>query len=370
MGDQMVGKVAVYTIALNEEKFCERWVKSAREADYLVVADTGSQDRTVQALQDLGVTVHTIGIRPWRFDLARNANLALVPLDAEVCFQMDMDEILMPGWRDALEDEWKPGTTRLRYHYTWNFNADGSPGVQFYADKTHHRHNYQWKHPVHEVVYPYNIEEKVVFSDRIRIEHHADNTKSRSQYLPLLKQSVMEEPNNDRNAHYYGRELMFYQQWDEAIVELKRHLSLPSATWADERSASMRFIARCYKAKSQLSEAENWFLRATAEAPHLREPVTELATMYYEQSKWSQCLAMCERALSLTNKPFSFIADAKAWGVLPYDLAAIACYRMGLFEKSVQYAQKAIEFEPTNERLQANLKFALDALSQKNNRAS
>jgi len=359
----MVGKVAVYTIALNEEQFCERWVRSVKDADYLVVADTGSKDRTVQALRDLGVQVHTIGIKPWRFDMARNANLAMIPLDAEVCLQMDMDEIMVEGWRDALEDEWKTReTTRLRYHYTWNFNEDGSPGVQFYADKCHHRHNYIWRHPVHEVIYPYNTDEKIVFSDRIRMEHHADQTKSRAQYLPLLKQSVEEEPNNDRNSHYYGRELMFYQKWDEAITELKRHLSLPSATWVDERSASMRFIARCYKAKGNFDEAENWFFRATAEAPHLREPVTELATMYYERGRWTQCLAMCERALSLTNKPFSFVADPKAWGVLPYDLAGIAAYRMGLYQKSAEYTQKALEFEPQNDRLKANLKFALDAL--------
>ena len=35
-------KVAVYSIALNEAKFAERWADSAAEADYRVVADTGS----------------------------------------------------------------------------------------------------------------------------------------------------------------------------------------------------------------------------------------------------------------------------------------------------------------------------------------
>lgn len=40
---------------------------------------------------------------------------------------------------------------------------------------------------------------------------------------------------------------MYYGKLNEAIDTLIYHLSLKSATWKDERAASMRFIARCYK---------------------------------------------------------------------------------------------------------------------------
>src|SRR5688572_30281194 len=110
-------KVAVYTIAKNEERFAERWARSCEEADYRVVLDTGSTDKTVERLRSLGVTVHSAEIRPWRFDVARNQSLALVPEDAEVCIALDMDEILVPGWREALERAWAPGTTMLRYPF-------------------------------------------------------------------------------------------------------------------------------------------------------------------------------------------------------------------------------------------------------------
>ena len=39
-------RVAVYTIALNEIKHVERWVKSNSGADDLFVLDTGSTDGT------------------------------------------------------------------------------------------------------------------------------------------------------------------------------------------------------------------------------------------------------------------------------------------------------------------------------------
>lgn len=72
-------RVAVYTIALNEAAHVERWASSAADADYRIVADTGSTDETVERLTRAAVTVHRIAVRPWRFDVARNAAMALIP---------------------------------------------------------------------------------------------------------------------------------------------------------------------------------------------------------------------------------------------------------------------------------------------------
>ena len=96
-------KVAVYSIALNEEQFVERWYQSAKEADYLLIADTGSSDRTVKLAKSLGINVVEISIKPWRFDDARNAALAALPIDIDMCISLDMDEVIVPNWRELLE---------------------------------------------------------------------------------------------------------------------------------------------------------------------------------------------------------------------------------------------------------------------------
>ena len=57
--------------------------------------------------------MHRIAIRPWRFDDARNAAMALIPDDVDVCCTMDMDMFLEPGWRPKLEAAWTPETTAL-----------------------------------------------------------------------------------------------------------------------------------------------------------------------------------------------------------------------------------------------------------------
>jgi hypothetical protein len=351
-------KIAVYTIALNEEQFARRWAESCAEADYRVVADTGSGDGTMPVLQALGVSVHSIAVKPWRFDHARNANLALVPADADICIPLDMDEVLVPGWRQALEKAWVPGTTRLRYSYVWNWDDQGRPRVKYFGDKIHHRHGYFWKHPAHEVIKPQRgTAEKVVWTEEVAIHHHADDGKSRGQYLDLLALATAEDPDDDRSAHYYGRELMFHKKYAAAIDELKRHLSLPRATWKAERSASLRFIARCHKELGHGIEARAAFLQACAEAPAAREPWFEFAKFCMEEKDWAGGVWAAHRMLAITEMPRDHTRDVTAWGAGPYDVGSVCAYYNGQRDLARDWLKKALELDPGNQRLVTNGKW-------------
>ena len=52
-----MNKICVYAITKNEEQFVEKWYESMKEADSVVVLDTGSTDNTVNKLKELGATV-------------------------------------------------------------------------------------------------------------------------------------------------------------------------------------------------------------------------------------------------------------------------------------------------------------------------
>lgn len=350
-------KIAVYTIALNEEKFVEPWFESAKEADYLLIADTGSTDNTIEKARALGINVISITVKPWRFDMARNSSLAALPADIDYCIALDMDEVLLPGWRQALEKAKTEGWTRPRYQYTWNWKEDGSPGLQYGGDKIHTRFGYRWKHPVHEVAVSYGGHLETQGWVDLEIHHHADDTKSRSQYMPLLKIAVDEDPYDDRNAFYYARELYFIGAYEEATSEFKRHLSLPRAVWAPERAASMRYIG-----KMNPNEAEEWFNKAIEEAPGRREPWLDLAKHYYSKEDWVECLRTSLQALQIKEKPLEYLCEADAWGAGPWDLAALSFYKLGHYQSAVEYGEKAVSYDPTSERLSKNLQYYRDAL--------
>lgn len=343
-------KVAVYTIALNEEQFVKRWAKSAKDADYRFILDTGSTDNTVSIASSLGIKTAAASIHPWRFDDARNASLSLLPDDIDYCIALDMDEVLLPGWRKELEKAHKKGWTRPRYKYTWSW-VDGKPGLQYGGDKIHARHGYRWKHPVHEVIVADRIQEIQGWTN-LEIHHYPDENKSRGQYFPLLELSVQEDPSDDRNAYYFARELYFNNQLERAAKEFERHLSLPKAVWRPERAASMRYIAKC-----RPEEARHWLEKAIEEDPNRREALVELALWSHQHKQWEISLEYAKRALDITEKPLDYLCEEFAWGYLPYDLTALAYYNMGKLKEALEYGQKALELDPTNERLERNLEW-------------
>lgn len=87
-----MNKICVYAIAKNESKNVERWVASMRPADHIVVLDTGSEDNTVELLTSLGVEVHQKQYEHFRFDVARNDSLKLVPDEYNIRVCTDIDE--------------------------------------------------------------------------------------------------------------------------------------------------------------------------------------------------------------------------------------------------------------------------------------
>lgn len=343
-------KICVYAISKNEEQFVERWANSARDADLLLVADTGSDDDTVEECKKNGVEVHSICITPWRFDHARNASIALIPKDIDVCVSLDLDEVLEPGWREEIERVWTENTTRLRYLYDWG------TGLQFYYEKIHARHGYYWHHPCHEYPRPDNrITENWAQTSKLLVTHHPDPHKSRGQYLDLLELSVKEDPKCPRNAFYYARELSFYSRWDDAIKALEKYLNMPEATWADERSYAMRVLGQCYEALNRPDVAESWLYKAAAEVPHAREPWVALAKLYYQNGMWPDCYAAAMRALSINKRDLVYTSDPACWGAAPYDYAAISAWRLGLKEEALKQGKIACDLDPKDDRLKDNL---------------
>lgn len=351
--------VFVYAICKNEIQFAERWYNSVKEADGIILLDTGSTDGTPEYFEQCeNVSVFREIITPWRFDVARNRSLDHVPHHADICVCIDLDEVLQAGWREKIEAAWNSGAGRLKYRYTWNFNPDGSEGTVFWIDKIHARHGYRWVHPVHEVLrWVGTTEPRTVFADGVQVDHHADNTKPRSQYLPLLELAVQEKPEDDRNVHYLGREYMFYRRWDDCINMLKRHLALPNATWADERCASMRYIARAYAAKGDDKQTEAWLLRSCAEGAHLREPWFETAQFYYGKRNFLACAWAADRCVSIAQRPTTYITQAEAWGSQPWDLLSVSLWNIGMKEKALEAVRNALEFSPDEERIRQNEKY-------------
>lgn len=352
-------KIAVYAISKNEEMFVKQFCESSKDADLICIADTGSTDNTIELAKEHGAVVHNICITPWRFDKARDAALALIPRDIDICIALDLDEMLVPGWREEVERLWTNKITRLEYKFDW-----GS-GIVFYSGKIHARHGYHWHHPCHEYPRPDGrVPEVWARSDKLLITHHPDPTKSRGQYLDILVLAITEDPSCPRNAFYYARELTFYSKWTEAITALNKYLAMPEATWINDRSYAMRLLGKCYEELYDNPRALKWYRLACAEAPNTREPWVDSAMYFYKNGKWLDCLSSISNALAIVNRELAYTSEPASWGAKPYDLGAIAAWNLGLVETAIEYGEKAVELDPADPRLKTNLEYYKIAISK------
>lgn len=231
-------KIAVYAIAKNEEKHVRDWLENTRDADCAILADTGSTDRTVDLLYthhsealDADIFIHKITVSPFRFDVARNAALALVPADVDVCISLDLDERLSEDWRANLERGWQqePGTTKMAVQYH-------TPGLQpfWHNSRIHARNGYYWQDPCHEHLWPWMISEKEVHSKSVSIHHQPDLSKSRKSYLPLLAAGLNEDPGKIRRMFYYAREMMVNKEYEIALGWFRKYIEAHEAAGVEE----------------------------------------------------------------------------------------------------------------------------------------
>lgn len=342
-------KIVISAISKNESKHVERFCTAAKDADAIYVADTGSDDGTVDMLLENGAIVNLIAINPWRFDDARNAALAMLPNDVDVVVSLDLDEVLQPGWRDEIERVWVEGTTRLRYGFDWG------AGIVFRYEKIFSRRGYRWFGPCHEYPTPDRISEVWAYTDKLLVIHQPDRTKSRGQYLDLLRISVEENPTEPRNAFYYGRELSFHNLWRRSIEQCELYLDLPRANVPNERCYAMRVISKCHQELGDWDASLRWLRRAASESPDTREPWCELAAACYRTQRWGECFGAAMTCLSITQRPWLYTCDPAVWGFAAHDYASIAAWNLGMKEAAIDQAKKAIELAPDDIRLRRNL---------------
>ena len=369
----MTNKICVYAICKNEEQFVEKWYDSMKEADSVVVLDTGSTDNTVQKLKALGVTVEIKEIKPWRFDVARNEALKLVPDDCNILVSTDLDEILEPGWAQVVRDKWIEGVhERAIYKYSWSHLADGSDGRVFQYDKIHSR-NWTWRAPVHELLYrnggdnSYTYEEELNLFNEVHLHHYPDTTKSRGSYLPLLELRAEEMPDDYYGLIYLAHEYYYRDFYEKSINLLNRLLTDYRDRYTiTEQASCYLFIGDSYKALGDKADNdkdkfENYDLakisyeKAIRTEDTYREPYLNLAKVYLDEKKYPLAEFYIKEGIRKSFRHYTWLERDTSWSYEPWDLLCLATFYGGNKKDSITYAAKALSFEPTNERLKSNL---------------
>lgn len=358
-------KICIYAICKNEEQFVESWLESMSEADYIVVLDTGSTDRTYELLKNdpRVYRVEQKVISPWRFDVARNESMKLIPDDANILLSTDLDELLEPGWASVIKENWIDGYhVRGTYKYAWSHTQDGQPGRIFYYDKLHDK-NWYWMAPVHELLHSDTYTDEYRFSHNldlfdkgVYLHHYPDTSKSRGTYLPLLELRAKENPEDYYGKFYLSHEYNYREKYNESIKVLEDILKNYRDKYDNlEIAACYLFLGDNYRSLNDLDMAIYYYNKSITQEPSYREPYLLAAEIFNEKQNYNIAIAYVEEAIKNSYRHFTWVERDDSWREKIDDILSVSYSYLGDMDKALLHIKNAIELNPLDERLKYNL---------------
>lgn len=363
----MDNRICVYAIAKNEAKYAKRWYDSMKEADEVIVLDTGSTDGTPELLRSLGATVYENPYEHFRFDVARNDSLALVPDEYNICVCTDLDELFEPGWAEVVRSQWIDGFhVRALYPYVHDHLDDGSEGFIFNLDKIHARHCGAWRFAVHEVFFSENFTQEtcLYLAEGVKLHHYPDIAKSRSNYLNLLRERVEEDPSDALGYLQYGMELQTQGYTEEAIKIYEENLLLRKGSHPSIEIAGMYcHLGECYEKMGNQKQAIINYTSGIVEDSAYRENYYCLARVFLLVGMYDMAIGIAKEGLKTSVRRFHWIEGVFTWAWGLYDILWRSYYEKGQYAEALAYAAAALQTEPGNPDLLEGYSLCLEGFT-------
>lgn len=362
--------ISVVIITKNEAKTLPRLIASLRDFQKrgeIIVVDTGSEDGTQQIAHDLNCRLfeksftHTIdrsladainnsfpfdepdivkeGDTYFDFASARNYAASLASHDM-IC-SVDADEVVSANW-DKIESFIREGVTQFEYNFIFAHDAQGNPAIAFTQSKFYDRRKLKWTGIVHEVLTGEG-KAKYLTEDIFKIDHWQNHESGRHTYLKGLAVDCAQNPNNDRNSHYFARELYWSGRPQSAIKEFTRHIDMNG--WDAERGQSFIFMGDCYGAlNSPDLQASSYFSAFHIDSTR-REGMIKLAKFYLHNKNYQAAICYATGALEIPFTPF-YANHISHYTWEPHQILYTAYGWAGQIEKAKYHFKIAAQFNP------------------------
>jgi len=273
-------------IVKNESRIICRLLESvAPLIDSYCICDTGSTDNTVALIESFFQARNIPGKitrEPFR-DFAHNRTFSL-----QACEQIDADYILLLDADMVFQlhvspEEFKNSLTHDYYHMF--------QGVEtFYYKNTRivkNRIGASYWGVTHEYVkMPEGTSSALIEKGRAFIHDIGDGGAKADKFerdIRLLKQGLVDYPNNDRYTFYLANSYRDHGDYALAIDAYKKRAELGG--WFEEVWHSYYSIGKCYKSLGDMANAIYWWLEAYQFFPKRIENLYEIITHYRQHGK-------------------------------------------------------------------------------------
>lgn len=336
--------LALCMIVKNEEDVLARCLESVRGVfDEIVVADTGSTDKTPEIARTFGAKVVEY---PWRWDFAAARNFAFSHATADYLMWLDADDVLEEGERAkllALKAALDGGTDAYYLRYDVAFDAGGAVTMYLYRERIVRRAaGFRWAGAVHETI---AVSGKVARAD-IAVTHRKGPHKERGRNLKIFARLFADGTRPDaRQKYYFARELESSGLYDAAAAAFEWFLR--GDGWREDKLCACRELARCHAACGRERERLAALLRSFDFAPPRPEVCCDLGALFTERRDLRTAIFWYKLAVNSRGAlAGSAFVCPDYGGFIPY-LGLCVCYdRLGMHERARRFNALAKKLKP------------------------
>ena len=275
-------KISAALIVKNEEEMLARALETVKEADEIVVVDTGSEDNTVEVAKKFTDKVYTD--YKWEDHFGKARQQAMDRCTGDWIITIDADEMLVVPFdvvRTAIEEVDKQGANFLSIRV----QNEKKPDQFLYFPRIYKNiPTTTWHGAAHN--YLANSEgKKEVQTDDITIVYGYSpaHKKDPNRTLRILTKAVEEDPSLMRETFYLGREHWYKKNYEEAIKCFDAYVA--QSKFRDERAEAYLTKARCLWNLRRGEEARVACLYAIYTNPDFKEALLFMADMNYSPRK-------------------------------------------------------------------------------------
>lgn len=242
--------ISLCMIVKNEEDVLARCLKSAQEiADEIIIADTGSTDRTKEIARRFTDKVYDF---EWIDDFAAARNFAFSKATMQYMMWLDADDVIEDrGPFLKVKEELDPSVSVVMMKYDVAFDDAGAPTFSYYRERLVKRgEGFLWQGRVHEVIPPRG---KIEYSDAAvshKKLHPGDPDRNLRIFEKMLSGGEGLDP---RQQFYYGRELFYHERYDDAAAVFEAFLDSGQG-WTENCIDACRLLSQCCRAAGQNNE--------------------------------------------------------------------------------------------------------------------
>jgi glycosyltransferase involved in cell wall biosynthesis len=211
-------------IVKNEERNLAKCLGSAQSlAPEIVIADTGSSDRTIEIARDYGARILTFSFTRMDFSAARNCTLAHAA--GRWIMMLDADETLDPAGAPLVQ-ALIAGQENAGYYFARrNYASDVEGFTTDYAIRLFpNRADYRYRGRVHETVDAAILAGGGrLLTSGVRIDHNfvsdrETRRRKNHRYIEILKEEIAADPSDSTRLDFLAAEFHQLEMYAEAAL--------------------------------------------------------------------------------------------------------------------------------------------------------